>query len=388
MKNNLLPLGTRDEFGVRSEEKQRIIGVIQRHFNNLGFARISTPIIEKQAVFQPYQLVNSKMYRLLDQEGDTIVLRPDLTLPIARFLSSTSIPLPQKFCYVGDIFRLSRSLSGSYNQLTQAGIELVGYQSTKAELECLVNIYDLSQEILDEQITIELGYADFAKIFLDIFTTDVDLRKQIAQALFDKKITEYERLISSFEDQRLYPLLKKWPRLFGEPDDIFRELNQYELPESVTLRLKKIKEIVLLVRQVLPKQQLVIDLSSRAPQQYYTGLTFRGFAKSGEDYIFSGGRYDNLLANFQAQNEPAVGMGIDIDLLTDLCVKKFNRIPKTLVFSSIKNWSKAQALVKKLSNATLSLSNTKAEAVKEAQKLQAKLIDIEEDKDEFENSSN
>ena len=388
MKNNLLPLGTRDEFGVRSEEKQRIIGVIQRHFNNLGFARISTPIIEKQAVFQPYQLVNSKMYRLLDQEGDTIVLRPDLTLPIARFLSSTSIPLPQKFCYVGDIFRLSRSLSGSYNQLTQAGIELVGYQSTKAELECLINIYDLSQEILDEQITIELGYADFAKIFLDIFTTDIDLRKQIAQALFDKKITEYERLISSFEDQRLYPLLKKWPRLFGEPDDIFQELNQYELPESVTLRLKKIKEIVLLVRQVLPKQQLVIDLSSRAPQQYYTGLTFRGFAKSGEDYIFSGGRYDNLLANFQAQNEPAVGMGIDIDLLTDLCVKKFNRIPKTLVFSSIKNWSKAQALVKKLSNATLSLSNTKAEAIKEAQKLQAKLIDIEEDEDEFEDSSN
>lgn len=81
-------------------------------------------------------------------------------------------------------------------------------------------------------------------------------------------------------------------------------------------------------------------------------------------------------------------MGIDIDLLTDLCVKKFNCIPKTLVFSSIKNWSKAQTLVKKLPNATLSLSNTKAEAVKEAQKLQAKLIDIEEDEDEFENSSN
>ncbi|WP_195701823.1 ATP phosphoribosyltransferase regulatory subunit [Companilactobacillus futsaii] len=388
MKNNLLPLGTRDEFGVRSEEKQRIIEVIQRHFRNLGFARISTPIIEKQVVFQPYQLVNSKMYRLLDQEGDTIVLRPDLTLPIVRFLSSTSIPLPQKFCYVGDIFRLSRSLSGSYNQLTQAGIELVGYQSTKAELECLINIYDLSREILDEQVTIELGYADFAKIFLDIFTTDVNLRKQIAQALFDKKITEYERLISSFEDQRLYPLLKEWPRLFGEPEDIFQELNQYELPKSVTLRLKKIKEIVLLVKQILPKQQLVIDLSSRAPQQYYTGLTFRGFAKSGEDYIFSGGRYDNLLANFQAQNEPAVGMGIDIDLLTDLCVKKFNRIPKTLVFSSIKNWSKAQALVKKLPNATLSLSDTKADALKEAQKLQAKLIDIEEDEDEFEDSSN
>ena len=388
MKNNLLPLGTRDEFGVRSEEKQRIIGIIQRHFKSLGFARISTPIIEKQAVFQPYQLIDSKMYRLLDQEGDTIVLRPDLTLPIARFLSSTSIPLPQKFCYVGDIFRLSRSLSGSYNQLTQAGVELVGYQSTKAELECLSNIYDLSQEILDEQVTIELGYADFAKIFLDIFTDDVELRKQIAQALFDKKITEYERLIIPFKTQNLYPLLKKWPRLFGEPDDIFQELNRYDLPNSVTVRLEKIKKIVSLVRQVCPRQQLVIDLSSRAPQQYYTGLTFRGFAKSGEDYIFSGGRYDNLLANFQAQNEPAVGMGIDIDLLTDLCVKKINHLPKILVFGSIENWSKAQALVQKLPNATLSLSDTKADAIKEAQRTQAKLIDIEEDENEFEDSFN
>src|SRR5699024_10818531 len=98
--------------------------------------------------------------------------------------------------------------------------------------------------------------------------------------------------------------------------------------------------------------------------------------------------YDNLLANFQAQSEPAVGMGIDIDLLTDLCVKKFDRISKTLVFSSIENWSKAQALVKKLPNATLSLSDTKADALKEAQKLQAKLIDVEEDEDEFKDSFN
>jgi len=104
MKNNLLPLGTRDEFGSRAYEKQDIISVIVDTFSNRGFAKISTPLLEKQAVFEPYKLGNYQMYRLLNQEGDTIVLRPDMTLPIARFLSSTNVSLPQNFWCVGNIY--------------------------------------------------------------------------------------------------------------------------------------------------------------------------------------------------------------------------------------------------------------------------------------------
>ncbi len=378
MKNNLLPLGTRDEFGRRAYEKQHIISVIQDSFSKRGFSKISTPLLEKQAVFEPYKLGNYQMYRLLDQEGDTIVLRPDMTLPIARFLSSTNITLPQKFWYVGDIFRISRRLSGSYNELTQAGIELVGYSSIKAEFECLVLINQLSQKLLDEPVEIELGIADFAKAVLSKLTDDEDLQNEIADALYDKQVPQYEQLIQRFSSQEEYQFLLKWPRLFGDPDKIFQELKDFELPESIQARIKELKQVISWIKTSMPEQAISIDLSSRAPQQYYTGLTFKGFSKAGSGYLFSGGRYDKLLSNFQDVNESAVGMGVDIDLITDIVADKSIEPEKALIYFKAEQWLQAEELLKKTPNGILSLSDSVQDAKEEAKKLNAKLIDMTE----------
>ncbi|APX72252.1 ATP phosphoribosyltransferase regulatory subunit [Companilactobacillus allii] len=376
MKNNLLPLGTRDEFGSRAIVKQNIITVIQRHFQSRGFSKISTPLLEKEEVFDQYQLGNYQVYRFLDQDGDTLVLRPDLTLPIARFLSSTNIPLPQKFFYTGDIFRISRRLSGSYNELTQAGVELIGYKSTKAELECLVMINQLSMELLDDEVEIELGFADFAEAIMQQVTNDKTLKQQILQALFDKKIPRYEQLIKRFEDNQLYEFLRQWPRLFGEPEWIFDKLNSFELPDSIQEKIQILTSVTEWIKQTMPKQNVSIDLSSRAPQEYYTCLTFRGFSKNGAGYIFSGGRYDKLLANFQDQSESAVGMGINIDLITDVVLDKNIKTNKTLIYFDKSKWNEAEEILKKTPNGILSLADTREQAVSEAKQMKAELLDL------------
>lgn len=376
MKNNLLPLGTRDEFGRRAFEKQHIISIIEKDFAKRGFAKISTPLIEKQAVFEPYQLGNYQMYRLLDSEGDTIVLRPDMTLPIARFLSSTNVSLPQKFWYVGDIFRVGRRLSGSYNELTQAGIELVGYSSIKAEFECLVLINQLSQKILNGPIEIELGIADFAEVVLSKLTENNQLKTEIAEALFEKRVPRYEQLIKRFDQDPTYQFLLKWPRLFGKPNKIFAELTQFDLPSGIRERINELKTTIAWMKKVMPEQAVSIDLSSRAPQTYYTGLTFKGFSKAGSGYLFSGGRYDKLLSNFQDVNESAVGMGINIDQITDLIVGNSPRKQKNLIYFQAEQWPKAEELLAKTPNGILSLSDTLEAAEVEAKKLDANLINL------------
>ncbi|MQS51837.1 ATP phosphoribosyltransferase regulatory subunit [Companilactobacillus mishanensis] len=378
LKNNLLPLGTRDEFGSRASEKQHIISVIQEVFNNRGFSKISTPLLEKQAVFEPYKLGNYQMYRLLDQEGDTIVLRPDMTLPIARFLSATNISLPQKFSYVGDIFRISRRLSGSYNELTQAGIELVGYSSIKAEYECLVLINQLSSQLLEEPVEIELGIADFAKSVLSTLTSADELQDEIADALYNKQVPKYEELIEQFKEKSEYKFLLNWPRLFGKPEVIFNQLEGYKLPDEVETRISELKNVVAWIKQTIPEQTVSIDLSSRAPQKYYTGLTFKGFSKAGAGYLFSGGRYDKLLANFQDVSESAVGMGIDIDLITDLAVGSMPKVNKKLIYFEDSQWEKAESELSKTPNATLSLSDNLKDAKEEAEKMNAELVDMTE----------
>lgn len=378
MNNNLLPLGTRDEFGRRAVVKQHVSSVIGDTFSDRGFAKISTPLLEKQSVFEPYKLGNYQMYRLLDQEGDTIVLRPDMTLPIARFLSSTNISLPQKFWYVGDIFRISRRLSGSYNELTQAGIELVGYSSIKAEFECLVLINLLSQKLLDEPVEIELGVADFAEVVLSELTDDEELKQKIAQALYDKQVPLYEELISQFKDRSGYQFLLKWPRLFGKPDKIFDQLANFNLSKPMQNRIDELKKVITWMKQTLPEQVVSIDLSSKAPQQYYTGLTFKGFSKAGSGYLFSGGRYDKLLANFQDVSESAVGMGIDIDLITDLLVDQHQHKQKKLIYFKEDQWCEAEKLLSETTDGILSLSDNLENAKLEAEKLDAQLIDMTE----------
>lgn len=376
MLKHLLPLGTRDEFGRQAQTKQQLISVIQAHFKRRGLTPIATPLLENQAVFEPYQMGNYQLYRLLGPDGQTLVLRPDLTLPVARFISATKVPLPQKFSYIGDIFRVSRRLSGSYNQMTQAGVELIGYASLKAELECLTIANQLSSELIDDAVEIELGDAQFAQQVVASVTSDAATQQAILTALFNKQIPQYQALIASYRQQPLYDFLVKWPRLFGQPQAIFEQLAQAPLPTCVTSTLNRLRQVVAWMQTTMPSQSVSIDLSSQAPQKYYTGLTFRGFSQVGGDYLFSGGRYDRLLTNFQAEAEPAVGMGINVDLLTSLAAPTEPAAPRQLIYFEPEQWATAEARLARTPNASLSLAPTREQAELEAQRMGATLVDL------------
>ncbi|KLD60331.1 hypothetical protein WP50_11200 [Lactiplantibacillus plantarum] len=65
--------------------------MIQAYFKQRGLAPIATPLLENEAVFDPYQMGNYQLYRLFGNDGRTLVLRPDLTLPVPRFIYQTSL---------------------------------------------------------------------------------------------------------------------------------------------------------------------------------------------------------------------------------------------------------------------------------------------------------
>lgn len=83
MSNRKLPIGTRDEFGSVAQQKEQVIEKIQRYFRQRGFQKINTPLLEYREVFKPLAPQAYQPYQLLDERGDTLVLRPDLTLPVS-----------------------------------------------------------------------------------------------------------------------------------------------------------------------------------------------------------------------------------------------------------------------------------------------------------------
>ena len=161
MKNKNLPSGTRDELGVQAEVKESIENKLFKSFRNRGFRKLTTPVLEYSDVFQPLNADNYRPYQLLDDQGEPLVLRPDLTLPVARVMATTGVDLPVKWYYGGDVFRVKKQLSGSYNQLTQAGIEIVGYRGLKADWECLDVALSGCREMTIKNVTVELSHAKF-----------------------------------------------------------------------------------------------------------------------------------------------------------------------------------------------------------------------------------
>lgn len=376
MLRNQLPNGIHDEFGLGAQVKETVTNEIQQYFARRGFTKITTPVVEYQDVFAAYDVGQTKLYKFLAANGEPVVLRPDLTLPVARVISSTNFNLPVKFYYAGDIFRINRELSGSQDETTQAGVELIGFKSVKAEQECLVMMLQLAQQFELTNVQIELGIARFARQILNLLVADHKQVKQIESALFQKQIAQYNRLIAAFKNNEIYPFLKDWPRLFGCAQSILSQLSNYTLPPLVIEKLQELSRTVTWLQSTFPTQSIQIDLSAKAPQDYYTGLTFQVYSDQSDSYLFSGGRYDHLLAHFQAENISAVGFGIDINRLAAIKQATVQRPTKTFLFFDDQHWQTAEQKLLEIPNSVLCLVDDRATAQKIATQNNGELLDL------------
>lgn len=369
-----LPTGLRDEVGIEATKKDILGQQILREFRHKGYMRIMTPLLEQEELFQDYEL-RDQMYKLVDSNGNMLVLRPDLTLPVARFLANNNVSLPQKFYYLGERMSISRQLSGQSNENSQAGVELIGFPSMKAEVECLLIIHWISQKYLQDSLTIELGDARLVDQVLNNLKIDEESKKQIAEALFNKNLPAYQALIQPFENTPYYSFLKKWPRLFGTVTELNDELNSLQIPAVAQPIVKNLVSLASFVQKNLAGQEVIIDLSSSVPQKYYTGVIFKAYSGQSSDYVISGGRYDDLLTGFQKETVPAVGLGINIDVLAKLWQKPQGTKNK-LVFCQSSNYAKALQLIQQNTGYSLALSADLAGAKKEAAQAGMDLITV------------
>jgi ATP phosphoribosyltransferase regulatory subunit len=377
MKNKNLPSGTRDEFGSEAEIKETIENKLFKTFRQRGFRKLTTPVLEYSDVFQPLSAENYRPYQLLDDQGESLVLRPDLTLPVARVMSTTGIELPVKWYYGGDVFRVKKQLSGGYNQLTQAGIEIVGYKGIKADWECLEIALTGCQEMAIDDVTIELSHAKFVDTLIDQLALPKPTKDSIKTALFEKNLSKYNQLLRPLEKTAFGRFLSEWPWLFGSFDEVMTVLGTLPEVEALQSIINDLQATRQFIKGLFPKVNVTLDLSIPSPQTYYTGMAFRGFTEKSAGYLFSGGRYDDLLTNFQNVKTAAVGVAFDVDALVERTPVSPSQ-PKTLVFFDTDQWAEAEKALKTIPNSTLCLTSSLDAAKKLAAGTNSRLIDLTE----------
>src|SRR5204862_1953174 len=118
-----IPSGTRDVLPDETREVRAITDALRRVFERHGYGEVYTPALEYESVLARVELAEAQpAYRVFDESGDVLVLRSDMTVPIARVVATrfASSDPPLRFCYLAHCYRGVPRQRGQARELLQA----------------------------------------------------------------------------------------------------------------------------------------------------------------------------------------------------------------------------------------------------------------------------
>ena len=321
MKEKLLhtPEGVRDIYNSECATKLLLQDSLHHVLKHYGFQDIQTPSFEFFDIFnQERGTVASKdMYKFFDREGNTLVLRPDITPSIARCAAKyyKDENLPIRLCYMGNTFINNTSYQGKFKEVTQLGAELINDDSIDADAEMLaLTIECLLQSGLKE-FQLEIGDADFFKALIEEagFEDDEEVN-QLRILIENKNMFGVEEIVMTKEmSKELKEVFLKLPELFGNLENLnyAKNMTKNERARKSIERLEKLYEIL---TDYGFEHYVSFDLGMLSKYNYYTGIIFKAYTYGTGEPIATGGRYDNLVGQF-GKEAPAIGLAIVVDQL-------------------------------------------------------------------------
>ena len=101
------PRGFRDILPTEALARERITQTVRSCFSSHGYLPVETPLLEDRAVLDRGGRLQNTPFQLFDVDGSLLVLRPDLTLPIARMVSTrfSDGSLPVRLRYAAPVVR-------------------------------------------------------------------------------------------------------------------------------------------------------------------------------------------------------------------------------------------------------------------------------------------
>ena len=305
------PSGTRDVLPDEARELRAILDAIRGVVEARGYGEVMTPALEyEQVLTRGDASAAEPAYRLFDEEGNVLVLRSDMTIPIARVVSAryaTAEP-PLRFWYVAHAYRSVRPQRGQAREMLQAGIELVGAPAPEGTIEALTLLHAALEAAGLENYRIGLGDASLYPAILDALAVPTGARPQILHELNTRDFVGLEREVEGLGlGGEARELLLGVPQLRGGPDVL-------AVPDGPAAEAVAGMRAVLAGLAPDVSARVIFDLGLSRPLGYYTGAIFEVYDAALGAPLGGGGRYDDLLGRF-GRALPAVGWALNVERL-------------------------------------------------------------------------
>lgn len=256
-------------------------------------------------------LVSENIITFTDTDGKLMALKPDVTLSIIKNTDYKSGQVKKVF-YDENVYRVSKG-TNSFKELMQVGLECIGDIDTYNIYETIVLAAKSLKSISDEFV-LDLSNMDIVSDLIDYLGLDGKAKKEIMKCIGEKNVHGINTIcIENSVDTKLCEKLKKMVSLYGDIDEVLKEIKELALPTSSSA-IDELEQIVTLIKNSEFAGKIRIDFSVISDNHYYNGFVFKGFIKGISSWILSGGQYDNLMKKMRI-NCGAVGFAVYLDML-------------------------------------------------------------------------
>jgi ATP phosphoribosyltransferase regulatory subunit len=318
------PLGMRDYLPESLTKQRYLEKQLTSCMASWGYREILTPTLEYyDTVGEASATLDSKLFKLLDKQGRTLVLRPDVTAPIARVASSLlkNEPRPLRLMYNTSVFRAQEKEAGRNAEFLQSGVELIGDPTPEADGEVIALAIASLKATGVKDFRIAIGHVGFIEGLLEEIVQDKEVHNKFKERLHNYDYVGFRQDIEALaipegEKQRLRGIL-----------NLRGGVNRLEEAEALTINgrarkaVKNLKELWDILVAYGVADFVLFDLNLLNSLNYYTGILFEGYAADLGFPICSGGRYDDLLSRF-GMNTPSTGFAIKMDRLVQASVSE------------------------------------------------------------------
>src|SRR5262249_39078011 len=217
-----IPSGTRDVLPDQTREARAITDALRGVFERHGYGEVYTPALEYESVLSRAALAEAQpAYRVFDESGAVLVLRSDMTVPIARVVASryASAEPPLRFCYFAHCYRGVAPARGQPRELLQAGIELIGSPAPDGTAEALTVLCRALDATGLKDYRIGLGDASLFPALMASLNVAEEARAGLLEALVTRDFVALEhRIGESGLSGEAAELLLEVPQRRGGPE--------------------------------------------------------------------------------------------------------------------------------------------------------------------------
>ncbi|HWK26876.1 MAG TPA: ATP phosphoribosyltransferase regulatory subunit [Solirubrobacter sp.] len=295
-----IPSGTRDVLPDELRELRAITDGMRAVFDARSYGEVATPALEYEDVLtRGDQAAADPAYRLFDEHGNVLVLRSDMTIPIARVVATRypSAPVPLRFYYLQHAYRAVHQHRAQPREILQVGIELVGAPGPEGTAEAVTVLCAALDAAGLRSYRVGLGDASLFSRALERAGVEDGARDTILHELATRDLVGLERELARA----------------GSPDGLLELATTRGgidtldgVPEAEPLRA---------LYDGLPEDvraRVIFDLGLVRTLGYYTGAVFEVYDAAFGAPIGGGGRYDDLLGRF-GRELPACGWALDVE---------------------------------------------------------------------------